>query len=871
MTRTCSRTTATGTDDVRRSARSACRRAFLHRGPGRTVGAVSCRRPPRSCGWGRLGLLVIALICPATCRGQTGEGEDAMLRTLCEHGLSDTALQYVAAQLRMFEDQPRDSVAAADALARWTMRQMFCHALAGLRGDGDQWQACRAVHDRFAEQHPQNRRLPWVHWQMAQCLLIQAKDAYARYLAVPGREPLRDAALQRIREIERWVDQVRDEVQQRQPLAARLSRDSPEQAPAVELSQLAADADLLQCEALLVRARLYPRGSADRIAAATAVAEIADRAIQKADPDWDALPALRAARAIAALELDAPTESVRELTRLIHALADRPVGRQSGLALVEFWIERGETSRARSLVEAMRRGGASPEQALAELLLRIADLPGEEQKDARSEAFDQIVRFSKRIGEQFGAYWRNRAEAVLFQRLGQAVSTGSIPAGTEFVKAEVRQLLATGDTQAAIVRLCEAAERAWTDGNRSASLELSGLALALMERDKQWSEVADLVDEAADRWADVPTAAGLHVRGIVALARSLRSDPGDADVAQRYERFLLRQLRRWPDAAPTDTAQAWLRDWFEARRRPVEYAQAVWERAARCTDAPLRQRLRVHWLAYTVDLSPELAEAGFHRAREWIDQRDAGKDRDDADLFLQLADVLVRWSSPDESRRRRADLLRRAASARDALLETLLYTGLVLEVARHGSLPDVVRQTRAWKADDLPREVLAALLRPWGEVVEHQPPGDRSSWADALQMKAIPVQDLLSHRDPLHRVRAHRAAAWSDPQLFDRGLEAVRREAQTHRRDGWIQLQYAGMLLERSPPGWEESQGIVKRVIANSTAASRLNLAARWMWVQILLWRDQPGPARDYARLVIASHPTIPEPINSWLNQIANP
>ncbi|RMF39511.1 MAG: hypothetical protein D6753_13655 [Planctomycetota bacterium] len=805
---------------------------------------------------------------PAACSGQTAEGEDAMLRTLCENGLSATAIEYVNAQLQLLPSQPLDA-SAADRLARWTMRLMHCHALAGLRGDASHWEQCPRIHDRFAERYPQNRRLPWVHWQLAQCMLIQTKHTYAQFLAAPGREELRSQALQLIRDLQRWVDRVRDEVQQRQPLAARQGRQDAEQAPASELDQLAADADLLQCEALLVRARLYPRGSADRIAAATEVERIAARALQQADPAWDALPALQAARAMARLEVSMPKEAARELTRLVRDLAEYPVGRQSGLALVEYLIEQGQTSRARGVWELMRQGGDSPEVAMAELLLGIGELPAEDQPDARSAAVERLVQIGKQIGERFGGYWRNRADALLFTRLGTPATASPAPTGAEFVKAQVRQLLAAGDITSAVRRLNEAAEQAWAAGDRTTGLELTTLAVALLERERRWGEVADLIDQWAARWVDLPAAAQLHVHGIVALAQELKTDPSDASTGMRYEQFLLRQMRFWPDAAATHQAQQWLRTWFEAHQRPSDYAQAVWNRAARCTEATTRSTVLLHWLAFVAGLAPEDAESVVR----WVEQRSQGQGDsphgDELQLFALLADLFVRWASSEDSQQRRSALLLRSASDRDPIHKQLLQTALVLETARQGSLPEVLRQAQGWDPASLPDELRVGLARAWIDVVSHQPPQQRSSWATALQLGTIPLQDLLASRLALRRVWAHRLGGWTSPEDFEAALQAVEAEAQKHARDGWLQLQYADMLLEQTSPDWPVAERIVKQVIASSPPASRLNFSARWQWVQILLWRDRSQDARDYARLVLASHPAVPEPWNHWLRQVA--
>ena len=138
---------------------------------------------------------------------------------------------------------------------------------------------------------------------------IGAQSEMAQYLAAPANVEPREKALVTIRDILTELEKLEDDLAQRQPLAARGGSQGDKQAPSQQLAALAVDAGLLRCEALLLRTRLYPRGSEDRIASATEVDRQATAILQRTEPDWASRPQLQVAAATARLDLGQSEES----------------------------------------------------------------------------------------------------------------------------------------------------------------------------------------------------------------------------------------------------------------------------------------------------------------------------------------------------------------------------------------------------------------------------------------------------------------------------------------------------------------------------------------------------------------------------------
>lgn len=116
------------------------------------------------------------------------DGDDLTLQSMCQQGLTESAILYATAERKRVRDND-------DEYARWTQRLIECEAQAALRAEeqADQhWKRCQEIFDEFKRDHPKDRRLPWLEWQVIRCDLLLAQDSLARWLAAPANAPKRE-------------------------------------------------------------------------------------------------------------------------------------------------------------------------------------------------------------------------------------------------------------------------------------------------------------------------------------------------------------------------------------------------------------------------------------------------------------------------------------------------------------------------------------------------------------------------------------------------------------------------------------------------------------------------------------------------------
>ncbi len=175
------------------------------------------------------------------------------------------------------------------------------------------------------------------------------------------------------------------------------------------------------------------------------------------------------ARALAQLELGQASQALLDLESIAAQSTDR---RTRGLAArfaIENLAAEGNTSRAQPLLTYLEQAGFEAELAVAKLQLALADARGLAADD-RQAAIGALLANAKSIGQRFGGYWQNRAEAILVGSLaGDAAGT---TVTVDLMLAEVRQLLAAADNEGAIRRLLQ-----FRDNEAAAGRQESATAL----------------------------------------------------------------------------------------------------------------------------------------------------------------------------------------------------------------------------------------------------------------------------------------------------------------------------------------------------------------------------------------------------------
>ncbi|MCA9160360.1 MAG: hypothetical protein KDA72_18635, partial [Planctomycetales bacterium] len=539
--------------------------------------------------------------------------------SMCRLGLATSAVAYVNARLELASSD-------RDLAAKWTILLMECHAQAGLCGSSEEgngnrstaerWAACRGVYDTFVDSDKDNPRLPWLQWQLARCELLRAQAEAAQYLAAPVNIQPREQSLQRIRQLLSDLEALEDDLANRQPLAARGRGQGEKQAPAEQLAALAVDVGLLRCEALLLRTRLYPRGSADRIASATEVDQQAAAILQRTEPDWPSRAQLQVAAATARLDLGQSAEAVRPLEQLANSANHRQARLRAALAVIEHiaYSRAGGNSPSTSadpaasisrgyvLLKHLQVTESGPEIDLAHIQLALAEVARTSGSE-RQAAMQALVAQAQQLGKRFGDYWRSRADALLVGSLEASSTDGGSSLTADLVLVEVRQLLAAGDHTAAIEKLVAFRDHEAAAGRGEIALRSASQAAALLARQQQWTAASASLAPISRRLALLAEAPDAHRQAIYYQSQAMRASTTDPQASADYESLLKDQLSLWPDAPATDEVTQWLSLWLTQTGRHDELASAYLQRAMACGKPANIERALLDWLGELLHLT----------------------------------------------------------------------------------------------------------------------------------------------------------------------------------------------------------------------------------------------------------------------------
>lgn len=793
----------------------------------------------------------IVLLCclhwPRLAQAQTAI-DDETLAEMFRHDLVASAERYVQANLA------RDILEPSQR-ALWTKRLLECKAQAALRGvDAALWQECEDQYQAFAAAQPNNSRLPWISWQYARCLLLQSQANLARHVAAPANQQPRQEALQLVRDIVRLTDELDDDIKRRQPLAARQGVSGGSEAPAEQLDQLRVESGLLRCEALIVRAKLYPKDSRDRIAASTEVEQQASDILKTTSKSWASRGPLLIAQATALLELGQRPRGLQILAKILqdHGRGSR-LSQQAAVVAIDELAISGESSRATQLLNFI--DASTVEFRLAELQIALAEarrLSG----DQRQQELGRLVGLAKGIGQDFGSYWRNRAEALLLAE-GSTVGEGGTDTGNlDVMLAEVRQLLAGDNETEAVSKLLEFRDNAVAAGRADSALQLAKLASTLLgNRQGNWAAAADALEEVCRAFPSAADAAETHARAVTARAEQLRKSPDDSQAASDYEETLIRQLTNWPDAAITQESQQWLRKWLQSKDRLPDLLTALSLQARNCQDAEIGFQVLQQWLAVFASFEkPELRADAITELSRLVDASEFEVGAENAKVILAAAKLLKVWPVGEQSRELDSQLnaLSRQPAAESASLLAALQ---LLMDTRQKNLNRAQSKAHtispeAWSLETQ-RLIIAAMVEALAEV----PIQNRARWLRTV-VDSEWLESLASSQQPRQQAAAHRLAVWQG-NVTD-ALAKLTKLVKDNPRDGWLLLELGATLADTGQNRLGDSTKLVRRVAATSRPGSELYLAARWQWVKNLLSAGETEKAAQTAKLVLASPIALP-------------
>lgn len=792
------------------------------------------------------------------CSGQSA-AEDQTILAMCRNGLSNSAIDYVKKQ--------RDIAGDSEATAKWTMRLMECYSQAALRdvvAAEQWWSRCDEAFQQHVSQAPLSARTPWLIWQSARCKLLRSQSNLAAYLAAPGNSAPRDRALVLIREILQQMESLEDDLKRRLPLAARQSVSGGKEAPAEQLSKLLVDAGLMRCEALLIRARLYPAGSRDNVAAASDVESQAADILKRTGKDWASRTPLEIAQATAMLQLGQSNQALLQLTQIAGR---SPPGRnrsRAAVTAIEFLAAQGQISRARGWLPFLDTPeNANPDLALAEIQLGLAELNAANPND-REKLLHTLVNRSRVIGDQFGDYWRSRADALLTGSISSESTDSGSSATVELMIVEVRQLLAAGDENGAIRKLLGFRDDQASAGNAANAIQLASQAAALLDRQSKWLEAAQALQQTTLQFPNADQAPAAHLRAVYSISQALRSNPSDPLLSRQYEAALIEQLVTWPDF-DTVEPRAWLRRWLVGKKRPQDYVATLAQQAIGSRDQTKAYHTLNLWLAEILNLPDlELRNKALETLQVAVSEGRLQVAQNSAAIVSLTAQVFSAWPEAPQAKQFLAESNRLSTMTRSTDNHRLLSAITTVHGIRNQAAP---AKPLAWDADGFSTEIRRGLAPEIIDALGTVTPEQRTRWVQVLSL-ANWTSALGSSSDPRHQAAGMRLRLWIDSDT--RPLAEMQKLCEQHPRNGPLQLQLAELLAEAGAKHLSNSTRIAKRLAANSPAGSQLNLAARWRILRNQSLAGEKANARTAAKLVLASHPIESELWKSRFERLAD-
>jgi len=794
-------------------------------------------------------------------------GQDLLIRQMCSRGLGEAAIRYIRERKALERDR--------DELAWWVMREMECHARLALSQRPEaqrRWQTCQEIAEDYRQAATslgdldRDARWPWIVWQLARCRLLEAQASLALTLANPANSSERDKALEIVRSILQEMENLQGETQRRQPLAARQGPEGGSQAPPEQLRNLAADAQLLRCEAILVRSQLYPEGSSDRSAALAEVQVLVRDVLDRASQDWTMRPAMLLAQATAQLESgDETALEVMERIATDRSAASN-VRLLAGVALARGLVHRNQESRAHSVLEGLESlTRDAPELAPNWMLakLEIAFLRLKNPNDDHSKATLQaLAEQTRNLGELYGDYWRTRAEALMVGRMSSD-QVQDAQFAMDLLLAEVRQLTAAGRTEQAIEKLILARDAQSRQGNADAAIELSGMAATLLRHLEKWPEAAAAVEETCIHFRQFEAANEVHLWAIRARAEAVRRQKDDTSIGNAYQQALSDHLLYWPNSNSTQQIAGWLRDWCISYGGRQQYLDVLLELLSRWSESsfidPQLNSLMEQLLILSESARREQSAKILNSQTSFASQavKQACQAVAYAALALTEGDGLPHWSSKDAIGERANFLQAWMGPTGNNRLSTsrTVAAAVAMDRLRMEARPPSLSQS---DFNQLPLEVRVALCPALVAILDAYSNSERqdiwsrlglhADWVGEILDSPNPAMGKLLDSNPTHRAALGRIAWLLGDQSH---MGELRQLTRRFPKNGTVQLMLAYFHLHQAEI--QESTELATRVAAFSQPGSPLHLSARWCLLRAQVQAGQKAEASKAARLLLAT------------------
>jgi hypothetical protein len=464
---------------------------------------------------------------------------------------------------------------------------------------------------------PDDPRTPWLEWKSLWCHWFVLRNATSLHLAAPTRTKLREWCLSELRYAIEKNDRLIETI--KSTVTKDLPRTKPDGLDASQVTALLADAFLLKCDFISLRATSYPIGSDDRIAAGTQMQSTLDEAELRIARDWSDRDKLQIARARSQVFLKLPKQSLEIIDGLLKSgkLNRRELMLPAATIAAESYRMLNDIARSEEWLE--RAGGwqSSPGLAIEHFTNLLASPNGTEITKSQLE---QALATKKQIATLFGGYWESRADAIMLSRQpnGTSTTTKTVDLSLELVRTEVRQLLLAKRPLDAIDKMAQA-EFALAERNATSdALVLAMQSAAIWGLQKEYVNAANEFHRAAMSYPKETQSAESALNAVAMLREELKtlsestSDPDKKDPDKKDEVAQVLSLRKqylrdisnmWPGSLQADTAMAELELTLIADSKLVDIADLWLSRLEKIEPQ---------------SIDPRKIQDYYHRAATWL-------------------------------------------------------------------------------------------------------------------------------------------------------------------------------------------------------------------------------------------------------------
>jgi hypothetical protein len=527
------------------------------------------------------------------------------IEALLKVGLYDIAIETCRDRQRIGDGL------SADALAQWNILEM--HSIAAKTAAEPSiiespvsvaklLEPIKLMVDRNRD----SSRYLWLKQQQQWCRWSVLRRMHAAYVAVPARIQIREFSLTTIRESLEELESLQSQIQK---TPERTTKSNIKSAPTPEQwSSLINDTLLLQTDFLFLRTLYYPPKSTDRIAAATEMINTIEKASNRIGTDWHGYPNVELARCTALIYLERPADalaSIQSLNKQLTAPADgkpkqsnRWQVRIATLAAVAC-RNLGNLNESNQWLDSVGGWSAAPEIAIEHFANIVA---ASSSKPPSESQIANVLQVKKEIGNRFGSYWQQRADAILLANnlIDKSEPTNkTVPPSAslkvEVLMSEAKQLVAAKRWKEGVEKLGQAETAAASAGNERLALDIAIQASAVLFKNGQIDESEDEFHRAALTYSKQTKAPDAAIMSVLGFDQAVRYDPNATHLSPKEEQSQLKQqiyrgrltdiVNTWPNTAQAKQALAKLDGLFLATDAFPELL-AVWRKRLDLSDSP---------------------------------------------------------------------------------------------------------------------------------------------------------------------------------------------------------------------------------------------------------------------------------------------